>query len=138
MKSPMELNSLFSKIFCYITWLDVTVDDLQTRSLRPIVSSKQYLNGLKITNWHSQHSLYTLYTLFLLSLSKFPCILHGMVKSLHSRINVFRSLLIGWTRKTRNIQILKMNFEWHCKSKPIDIMRYPPSLNCKVTDLNLN
>ena len=135
MKSPMELNSLFSKIFCYITWLDVTVDDLQTRPLRPIVSWKQYLNGLKITNWHSRHSLYTL---FLFSLSKFPFILHGMVKSLHSCIKVFRSLLIGWTRKTRNIQILKMNFEWHCKSKPIDIMRYAPSLNCKVTDLNLN
>ena len=39
MKSPVELNSLFSKFFCYINWfvlinwLDATVDDLQTRPL---------------------------------------------------------------------------------------------------------
>ena len=39
-KSPVELNSLFSKFFCYITrfitLLDATVDDLQTRSLHKI------------------------------------------------------------------------------------------------------
>ena len=32
MKSPVELNSLFSKFFGFITWFDMTVDDLQTRS----------------------------------------------------------------------------------------------------------
>ena len=34
MKTPVELNSLLSKFFCYITWLDATMDDLQTRPLR--------------------------------------------------------------------------------------------------------
>ena len=34
MKSPVEPNSLFSKFFCYITWLD----DLQTRPLRQMLS----------------------------------------------------------------------------------------------------
>ena len=28
MKTPVELNSLLSKFFCYITWLDATMDDL--------------------------------------------------------------------------------------------------------------
>ena len=37
MKSPVELNSLSSKFFCYITWLDATLDDLQTRPLRQIL-----------------------------------------------------------------------------------------------------
>ena len=37
MKSAVELNSLSSKFFCYITWLDATLDDLQTRPLRQIL-----------------------------------------------------------------------------------------------------
>ena len=37
MKSPVELNCLFSKFFCYITWLDAILDDLQTRPLRQIL-----------------------------------------------------------------------------------------------------
>ena len=37
MKSPVELNSLLSKLFCYITWLEATVDDLQARLLRHIL-----------------------------------------------------------------------------------------------------
>ena len=53
---PVELNSLLSKFFryithlvCYITWLDVTFDYLQTKSLPQILFS----SGLKITNWLS-------------------------------------------------------------------------------------
>ena len=42
MKSPVELNSLLSKFFCYITWfvippVDATLDDLQTRPLCQIL-----------------------------------------------------------------------------------------------------
>ena len=42
MESPVELNSLLSKFFCYIIWLlyqliRVTLDNLQTRPLRQIV-----------------------------------------------------------------------------------------------------
>ena len=37
MKTPVELNSLLSKVFCYITWLDATMNDLQTRALRQIL-----------------------------------------------------------------------------------------------------
>ena len=33
MKTPVELNSLLSKYFSYITSLDATMDDLQTRPL---------------------------------------------------------------------------------------------------------
>ena len=57
MKSPVELNSLLSKFFCYITWF---VNHLIRRDFarlaneaftsNPIVSSKQQLSGLKITN----------------------------------------------------------------------------------------
>ena len=40
-KSPVELNSIFSEFFCYITRfitiLDATVDNLQTRSLHKIL-----------------------------------------------------------------------------------------------------
>ena len=36
-KNPMELNNLLWKFFCYITWLDVTLDNLQTRYLRQIL-----------------------------------------------------------------------------------------------------
>ena len=41
-KSPVEPNSLLSKfllyhLVCYSTWLDVTLDDLQTRQLRQIL-----------------------------------------------------------------------------------------------------
>ena len=37
MKNPVELNSLFSKFFCYVTWLDATQDDLQTSTLCQIL-----------------------------------------------------------------------------------------------------
>ena len=37
MKIPMELNSLLSKIFCYMTWSDATLGELQTRHLRQIL-----------------------------------------------------------------------------------------------------
>ena len=37
MKNSMELNSIFSNFFCYITWLDTTLDDLQTRPLCQIL-----------------------------------------------------------------------------------------------------
>ena len=57
MKSPVELNSLLSKFFCYITWLLYQLIRRDTGRLanealtsNPIVSSKQQLNGLKITN----------------------------------------------------------------------------------------
>ena len=33
----MELNSVFSKFFCYITLLDATLNDLQTRPLCQIL-----------------------------------------------------------------------------------------------------
>ena len=36
-KTPEELNSLLSKLICYITWLDATMGDLQRRSLRKIL-----------------------------------------------------------------------------------------------------
>ena len=40
MKSPVELNSLFLKFFCYTTWFDhgdATMEALQTRLLRQIL-----------------------------------------------------------------------------------------------------
>ena len=58
MKSPVQLNSLLSKFFCYITWLLYQLIRRESGRLaheaftsNPIFSSKQYLNGLKITNW---------------------------------------------------------------------------------------
>ena len=48
MKSPTELNSLFSKIFCYIIRLDATLDHLQTRALRQSVLFPQN-NSLAIS-----------------------------------------------------------------------------------------
>ena len=57
MKSPVELNSLLSKFFCYIIWLLYQLIRRDTGRVvneaftsNPIVSSKQKLNGLKITN----------------------------------------------------------------------------------------
>ena len=57
MKSPVELNSLLSKFFYYITWLLYQLIRCGTGQLanevftsNPIVSLKQKLNGLKITN----------------------------------------------------------------------------------------
>ena len=57
MKSPVELNSLLSKFFCYITWLlyqlirrDTGRFANEAFTSNPNVSSKQKLNGLKITN----------------------------------------------------------------------------------------
>ena len=57
MKSPVELNSLLSKFFCYITCLLYQLIRRDTGRLaneaftsNPIVSLKQKLNGLKITN----------------------------------------------------------------------------------------
>ena len=57
MKSPLELNSLLSKFFCYITWLLYQLIRRDSGRLaheaftsNAIVSSKQWLNGLKITN----------------------------------------------------------------------------------------
>ena len=47
MRNPLELNSLFPKFFYYITWLDATVDDLQTRFLRQILLFLQK-NGLTV------------------------------------------------------------------------------------------
>ena len=42
MKSPVELNNLFSKFFCYVTWFLIlpdyaTLDGLQTKPLRQIL-----------------------------------------------------------------------------------------------------
>ena len=40
MKSPVKLNSLFSKFACYMTWfliVDATVDDFQTRPLSQVL-----------------------------------------------------------------------------------------------------
>ena len=57
MKLPVDLNSLLSKFFCYITCLLYQLIRRDTGrlaneafTLNPIVSSKQKLNGLKITN----------------------------------------------------------------------------------------
>ena len=57
MKSPVELNSLLSKFFCYIIWLLYQLIRRDTGRLEneafmpnPIASLKQKLNGLKITN----------------------------------------------------------------------------------------
>ena len=47
MKSPMELNSLLSKFFCYITWLVISPEAFTSS---PIVFSKHWLIGLKIKN----------------------------------------------------------------------------------------
>ena len=64
MKSPVELNSLFSKfilnLVCYITWLDASLDDLQTRPLRQILlnQKKYFEKSLAITlleNFISEH-----------------------------------------------------------------------------------
>ena len=58
MKCSVELNSLLSKFFCYITWLLYQLIRRDTGRLaneaftwNPTVSLKQKLNGLKITNW---------------------------------------------------------------------------------------
>ena len=53
MKSPVELNSLLSKFFCYITWFVIPLLDYANEAFtsNPIASSKQKLSGLKITNW---------------------------------------------------------------------------------------
>ena len=57
MKSPVELNSLLSKFFCYITWFVISPD--QTRLwttckrglyVKPHCFAKQKLSSLKITN----------------------------------------------------------------------------------------
>ena len=37
MKSPVELNILLSKFFCYISWLAAALDDFQSRPLRQIL-----------------------------------------------------------------------------------------------------
>ena len=57
MKSPVELNSFLSKLFCCITWLLYQLIRCNTGRLanealtsNPIVSSKQQLNCLKIAN----------------------------------------------------------------------------------------
>ena len=57
MKSPVELNSLLPKFFCYITWLlyhlirrDIGRLTNEVFTSNPIVSSKQLLSDLKITN----------------------------------------------------------------------------------------
>ena len=57
-KSSVELNSLLSKFFCYIIWLLYQLIRRDTGRLEneaftsnPKVSSKQELNGLKITIW---------------------------------------------------------------------------------------
>ena len=56
MKSPVELNSLLSEFFCYITWLLYKLIRRDTGRLsnkaftsNPIVSLKQKLNGLKLS-----------------------------------------------------------------------------------------
>ena len=61
MKSLVELNSLLSKFFCHITWLlyhlirrDTGRLAIETFTSNHIVSSKQKLNGLKITNWYDE------------------------------------------------------------------------------------
>ena len=53
-----DLNTLLSKFFCYVTWLLYQLIRSDTGRLAneafmssPIVSFKQYLNGLKVTNW---------------------------------------------------------------------------------------
>ena len=57
MKSPVELNNLLPKFFCYITWfvitwLDPTLDDFQTKPLRQILLFRRNnsFSALKITN----------------------------------------------------------------------------------------
>ena len=57
MKSSVKLNGLLPKFFCYITWLlhqlirrDTGRLANEAFTLNPFVSSKQLLNGLKITN----------------------------------------------------------------------------------------
>ena len=57
MKSSVKLNGLLPKFFCYITWLLYQLIRRDTGrlaneafTLNPFVSSKQLLNGLKITN----------------------------------------------------------------------------------------
>ena len=59
-KSPVELNSLLSKFFSFITCLlyqlirrDTGRHANEAFTSNPIVSSMQYLNGLKITNWYN-------------------------------------------------------------------------------------
>ena len=51
MKSPVELSSLFLKLFCYITWFDQTRHwaPLRTRPLRQILLFLRN-NSLPITN----------------------------------------------------------------------------------------
>ena len=57
MKSPMELNSLLSKfvispgLLYHLIRRDSGRLANEAFSSNPIVSSKQWLNGLKITNW---------------------------------------------------------------------------------------
>ena len=70
MKNPVELNSLLSKFFCYITRLPYELVKRDTGRLaneaitsNPIVSSKQKLNGLKIvsclgTKFHFKQAIF--------------------------------------------------------------------------------
>ena len=37
LRSPVEQNNLSPKCFCYITWLDATLDNLETKPLRQIL-----------------------------------------------------------------------------------------------------
>ena len=55
-KSPVELNSLLLKFFCYITWLlyhlirrDIGRLTNEAFTSNPFISLKQLLSGLKIT-----------------------------------------------------------------------------------------
>ena len=87
MKSPLELKSFFSKLFCYITWLvvspdywiDATTADLQTRPLRQILlflgTISWWLKNYKllevfITNTSTMYSCHCVF-LFLLLFSAF-------------------------------------------------------------------
>ena len=63
MKTPVELNSLLSKFFCFITWFVISPDytrywttckrDLYVKSY---CFFETILNGLKITNWNAKYS----------------------------------------------------------------------------------
>ena len=68
MKSSVELNSLLSKFFYYITWLLYQLIRCDTGRVaneaftsNPFVYSKQQLNGLKITNCLDSESKFMRY-----------------------------------------------------------------------------
>ena len=59
MKSPMELNSLLSKFFCYITWLVISPDQTrQCTTCKRGLYIKSYCFFEALAHWFKNYKLY--------------------------------------------------------------------------------